>query len=287
MEAGIRIGEEVKAKGSALVLGLDPRPSRMPEEYRGRGRAGITAFHAELLGVCAPFVVAVKVQIAFFEVLGEEGLAAYAETCRLAREAGLAILGDVKRGDIGSTAEAYAEIHYRWADWLTLHPWLGRDSVEPFLRRCGGEGKGAFVLVATSNPSWEEFQGVPDGDGRPMYLRVAAAVADWNEECAGPDGYGPVGAVVGATHPEVHRAVRAALPRSWLLMPGVGAQGARIGDLGAAFDAEGLGVLLPVSRGLAACFEPGDPDWRERVRARAEELRAELRAAVPALAGGR
>jgi len=280
-----RLEALVCERGSSLVLGLDPRVERLPRGYAEQGAAGVTTFHAKLVELCAPYVVGIKPQIAFFEALGVDGLERYAETCQLGREAGLVVVGDVKRGDIGSTAEAYAKAHFEWADALTLHPYLGTDSVEPFLARCRDSGRGVFVLTVTSNASWAEFQDLRVGDGTPVYVKVAQAVDAWNASCGTDTAFGPVGCVVGATHPEVLARVRASAPRSWLLLPGVGAQGASIGELATAFDSRGLGALLPVSRGLASCFDPGDPAWEDKVVARAKQLVAQIRAAVPVLSG--
>jgi orotidine 5'-phosphate decarboxylase subfamily 2 len=280
-----RLTTLVRERGTSLVLGLDPRPAWMPARYAAQGGDGITAFHEKLIELCAPYVVGIKPQIAFFEALGVEGLARYAETCALGREAGLVVIGDVKRGDIGSTAEAYASAHFEWADALTLHPYLGGDSIEPFLTRCRDSGRGVFVLTVTSNASWSEFQDIRDADGVPVYVRVAEAVDRWNATCSSDAGFGPVGCVVGATHPEVLARVRATAPKSWLLLPGVGAQGANVGDLSAGLEARGRGALLPVSRGLASCFDPADDGWEGKVVAAAKQLVAEIRAAVPALTG--
>jgi orotidine-5'-phosphate decarboxylase len=272
------LADAVRRKHSALVLGLDPRPEQMPVAYHD-GVAGVIRFHARLIELLAPHVIAIKPQIAFFEALGVDGLRAYAGTGALGRAAGLVVIGDVKRGDVGSTAEAYARAHYQWADWLTVNPYLGDDSLEPFLAFCRERGKGVFVLCATSNPGWQRFQAAKLADGRPLYEHVAAAIAEWNASCAvGAAGYGPVGAVAGATHPEALRRLRAAMKESWLLLPGVGAQGARLADLAPAFDAAHLGAVVPVSRGLTACFAPDDPRWEAKVVAAAQALVAEYRA---------
>lgn len=275
-----RLEQAVRGKRSPLVLGLDPRPERMPTEFRG-GLDGITGFHAQLIDVLESSIVAIKPQIAFFEALGIDGLRLYAETCRLARERGLVVIGDVKRGDIGSTAEAYARAHFAWADILTVNPYLGDDSIEPFLAVCREQGKGIFVLCATSNPGWTRFQSVEDSNGRPLYLRVADAIAEWTADDSGR--WGPIGAVVGGTHPAIFHSVREVVPRSWLLLPGIGPQGARPRDFAPAFAEDGTGVVTPVSRGLASCFEPDDPEWVQRVEQQAAALIAELRAGVPAL----
>jgi orotidine-5'-phosphate decarboxylase len=268
--------KQVLQKRSALVLGVDPRLDKVPFAYPGL--EGLLAFHQKLIEICAPYVVGIKPQIAFFEALGTEGLALYAETCAMGREAGLAVIGDVKRGDIGSTAEAYARAHFAWADWLTVNPLLGADSVEPFLKFCREEGKGVFILCATSNPSWRQFEGIVDEEGQAVYQHIGDAISGWNRSCLREgEALGPVGAVIGATHPEIAKELRGRMPDSWFLLPGVGAQGGRVEDLGEAFLPDGTGALLPVSRGLGACFEPGDEDWEAKVTAKAAALVAEYR----------
>lgn len=283
-----RLTSQVKSKGSPLFLGLDPRPDRFPVAYQGKGIEGLLAFHDRLIEVLAPYVAGIKPQIAFFEQLGVEGFSAYAACCDYGRNHGIEVLGDVKRGDIGSTAEAYAKAHFAWAESLTLNPYLGEDSIQPFLEPCRQDGKGIFVLCVTSNPSWSQFQDRRDAEGRPLYAAVAEAIRGWNQACKpSGDRYGPVGAVVGATHPSVLLEIREILTESWLLLPGVGAQGASIADLSIAFDSEGLGAILPVSRGLASCFDPTDPDWEKVVVGKARSLLTEIRAAVPVLGEGR
>lgn len=212
-----------------------------------------------------------KPNIAFFEAFGGTGYQAYETVCGLARAAGLLVLADIKRGDIGSTAEAYAEGHYQLADAVTLHPYLGADSVAPFLKACKAErgGKAVFVLVRTSNPGARDFQDLPvrskDGQERALCDVVAAAVSDWGKDLPRAEGYSPVGAVVGATWPQELERLRKLLPHSWLLLPGVGAQGAAVRDLAAAFDARGLGALVNQSRGVMQAFSPGDTDWLARI----------------------
>lgn len=277
-----RIAAKVRERRSPLVLGLDPRPERMPPEFRAE-HDGVRRFHRRLLELVHDSVVAIKPQIAFFEVFGEDGLRMWADTCALGRDFDLPLIGDVKRGDIGSTADAYARAHFEWADVLTVQPYLGDDSIEPFLAHCRDAGKGIFVLCATSNPGWTRFQAVEDAQGAPLYARVAEAIDEWNSSCEVRDAWGPVGAVVGATHAEALPVVRAKAPRSWLLLPGVGAQGARVRDVAAAFDERGLGALVPVSRGIASCFEPSDPAWEDAVRASTAALLDEARE-LPAFA---
>ncbi|MCA8968720.1 MAG: orotidine-5'-phosphate decarboxylase [Planctomycetes bacterium] len=276
-----RIAARVRDVGAPVVLGLDPRPDRMPPSFRD-GVDGVRRFHSRLLELIGDLVVAVKPQIAFFEAFGEDGLRAWADTCALVKERDLVVIGDVKRGDIGSTAEAYAKVHFRWADILTVHPLLGDDSIEPFLRPCRDEGKGIFLLCATSNPGWSRFQAIEDRDGVPLWARIAEAIEEWNASCPSHAGYGPVGAVVGATHPEILARVRELAPSAWLLLPGVGAQGATIEEVLSACDTNGLGALVPVSRGIASCFDPEDPDWETKVRQGAEALVAAARKPVDA-----
>lgn len=271
-----RIAQRIDRIGAPIVLGLDPRPDKMPAAFRGE-HDGVRRFHRRLLELTHDLIVAVKPQIAFFEAFGEDGLRMWADTCELVKQQDLVVIGDVKRGDIGTTAAAYAEAHFRWADILTLHPLLGDDSVAPFLDACRNEGKGVFVLCATSNPGWARFQATEDRAGVKLFERIAEAIEEWNAGCPHHDGYGPVGAVVGATHPDILTRVRARAPHAWFLLPGVGAQGATIADVATAFDARGLGALVPVSRGLASCFEPDDEDWEAKVRASAEALVAAAR----------
>ncbi len=278
-----QLSAAVVAKRSPLVLGLDPRPERMPPAFRD-GAHGIVRFHERLIGLLRDFVVAIKPQSAFFELLDEDAFAAWRDTCAMGRDAGLCVIGDVKRGDIGSTATAYAEAHFRHADVLTVHPYLGDDSIDPFLAHCTDGGRGIFVLCATSNPGWRRFQAIEDRQGRPLWSHVADAIAEWNDRCRAPDApLGPVGAVVGATHPDLLVRARSAMPASWLLLPGVGAQGASAADVAPAFLPDGTGALLPVSRGLASCFEPGEVAWESAVVAAAAAILAEVRAGVPAL----
>jgi orotidine-5'-phosphate decarboxylase len=228
--------------------------------------------------VLARHVAVVKPNIAFFEAHGADGFRAYEVTCALAKSHGLLVIGDCKRGDIGSTATAYADGHFRWADAVTLHPYLGRDSVEPFLDRCrdGKNGKGVFILVRTSNEGARDFQDLTV-DGAPLCDRIAAAVTAWGKDLPVAEGYCPVGAVVGATWPQELARLRALMPRAWLLLPGVGAQGAKVQDLAAAFDRRGLGALINQSRGVMQVFRPTDSDWLERIDRAAKSFADECR----------
>ncbi len=261
------------------VVGLDPRLEALPSEVLPGAPPAerIVAFYREVLPLLAPHVPLVKPNIAFFERYRAAGFGAYEATCRLAREQGLLVIGDIKRGDIGSTAEAYADGHLGLVDAVTLNPYLGEESLAPFLRAAREQGTGLFILVRTSNPSAEEFQGL-------VARQVARAVQRWSEEAApglgrgtGPGSrYSPVGAVVGATQTDEIAGFRQLMPRSWLLLPGVGAQGARIQDVRAAFDDQGLGGLVSQSRGVLEVFAPEDPDWRDQIAAAVARFAADV-----------
>lgn len=272
------------------MIGLDPRPDALPARLLpGAAPAErIVEFHRNVMPALARHAVAVKPNVAFFEAHGADGYRAYERTCALAREHGLLVVGDVKRGDIGSTAQAYAEGHFALADALTLHPYLGADSVAPFLDACRSQtaGRGVFVLVRTSNPGARDFQDLDVG-GEPLCDVVARAVTRWGADLPRAHGYSPVGAVVGATWPQELARLRGLLPHSWLLLPGVGAQGAKVGDLAAAFDDRGLGALVNQSRGVLQCFAPTADDWLERVERAAAAFAAECNAVARAARQGR
>jgi orotidine-5'-phosphate decarboxylase len=276
-----RLSERVLAGQAPIVIGLDPRLDALPAAVApGAAPAErFVAFYREALPVVARHAPCVKPNVAFFEAHGADGYRAYEQVCADARQHGLLVLGDIKRGDIGSTAEAYAEGHFRSADAVTLHPYLGLDSVEPFLRHCAPQrgGRGVFVLVRTSNPGAKDFQDLQVG-GEALCDVVARAVTRWGATLPQAHGYSPVGAVVGATWPQELARLRALLPHAWLLLPGVGAQGAKVQDLAAAFDARGLGALVNQSRGVMQCFAPGDADWLDRIDGAAAAFAAECRA---------
>lgn len=269
-----RLAAAVLSKGNPLAIGLDPRVDALPAEFHRQPSAAraIGDFCREVVELVADRVPCVKLQSAFFELHGHAGVAAYEATCDLARAHGLLVIGDVKRGDIGSTAEAYAEAHFRWADALTLHPLLGSDSVAPFLVSCRLD-KGVFLLVRTSNASARQFQDLRCGE-RTLSEHLAEAVRTWGEQTDAGHEYSAVGAVVGATYPEQLAGWRLAMPRAWFLLPGVGAQGGRVEDLAPAFDGRGLGGLIAVSRAATQCFEPGDRHWRRRIVASIDALEA-------------
>lgn len=301
-----RLLRAAKGKQSQVVVGLDPRLDSIPESIvkeaaaqHGQTPAGAAAaivrFNNEVLDAVCEAAVAVKLQIAFYERFGWEGLRAYAETVRAARARGLMIIGDVKRSDIGSTAEAYAAAHLpapsqsSWesppdfhVDAITINPLLGWDGVAPFVERAAAAGCGLFVLVKTSNPSSAEFQDLESARA-PLYEHLAAAVAHWGEAHRGECGYSLLGAVVGATFPKALGELRALMPHSIFLVPGFGEQGGAAGDVTAAFDREGRGALICSSRGVIYAYrqEPyaqtyGVGNWQAAVAAAAQEMRQEI-----------
>jgi orotidine-5'-phosphate decarboxylase len=272
---GDRIATEVGRKRSQLVVGLDPQPDLFPVELRG----DVSRFCCGIVDAVAPHAVAVKPQLAFFEALGPAGMAAFDEVCRYARRAGLLVIVDGKRGDIGSTARAYAAAYLEGdeplADALTVNPWLGRESVEPYLsaaRRCG---TGIFCVVKTSSGG-ADVQDVVLSDGRPMWHHVAKLVAEWGEDLVGEGGLSSVGAVVGATHPRAVGEARRLMPQAVLLLPGLGAQGADAAQLARAFTSGPAGALVAASRSVIYASRAGGGDFRSAAGAEAARLRQEV-----------
>lgn len=262
-----RLAEAVRTKGTPLCVGLDPRAEMLPAALcRGEPAAAYEEFCLRVLDIVAPHVGVVKPQSAFFEALGPSGFTALQRVMRRAKELKLVTILDAKRGDIASTAEAYAEAAFRAfdADALTVNPYLGRDSVEPFLHRARRDGRGLFILVRTSNPGAGQFQDLVC-DGKTVCRHVAAAVAAWGRENLGSSGYSDVGAVVGATHPAELAELREALPQSWMLIPGYGAQGGSAADVVKAIRPDGLGAIVNSSRGITFPFKPGDRDWEQQI----------------------
>jgi len=283
-----RLAEAVLTKASPVVVGLDPDPARMPKELLSSTSSGdpredtaqaIREFNAAVIEQVAPYACAVKPQIAFYEACGPPGIQAFEDTIQMAHDAGLLVISDVKRGDIGSTAQAYAAAHLLApvsGDAITVNPYLGTDSIQPFLDACGTVGGGLFVLVRTSNPSAGEIQDLCP-DERPVHEHVARLVATWGDAFVGSCGYSSIGAVVGATAPAELRKLRELLPCAWFLIPGVGAQGGAAADVAPAFDDRGLGAVINSSRAILYAFgDPSSRDWRTPIGTAARQLRDEL-----------
>jgi orotidine-5'-phosphate decarboxylase len=278
-----RLADAVRRKGP-LCVGIDPRWESLPQSIRdahSEPAAAFESFSRKVLELVAPFSAVVKPQAAFFELLGPAGMMAMKSVLAAAKQMGFVTILDAKRGDIASTAEAYAQAAFgpTWdADSLTINPYLGRDAVEPFLTAAKAASRGVFVLVRTSNPGAGLFQDLPC-DGQPLYRKVASEVATWNESTLGSCGLGDVGAVVGATHPRELAELRAAMPKVWLLVPGYGAQGATAADVKVAYGADGLGAVVNSSRGVTFPFKPDDPNWEAKVVEAARKAAAELKPA--------
>ena len=288
-----RLAEAVERKRSQLVVGLDPRLELIPVEVRGdahlaRAQAAdaVRRYCCGLVDAVCPSVVAVKPQLAFFEALGADGFRAFEDVSAYARSAGLLVIADAKRGDIGSTARAYAAAFVESqdgrepvADAVTVNPYLGRDSIEPFLHAARREGAGVFCVVKTSNAGSADVQDAVLTDGRPVWQHVASLVAEWAEEAVGDRGTSSIGAVVGATYPRAVGEARRLMPQSVLLLPGVGAQGATPADVARAFTSGPASALVSASRSIIDAYRGGGVDWRTAAGAEASRLRDEVWAA--------
>jgi orotidine-5'-phosphate decarboxylase len=270
-----RLAAEVERKRSQIVVGLDPRRDLLPVELRG----DVARFCCGIVDALAPHAVAVKPQLAFFEALGVEGAAAFEKVCAYAHRAGLLVIADGKRGDIGSTARAYAAAYLddenARADALTVNVYLGRESVEPYLAAVRRRAKGLFCVVKTSNAGGD-VQDVTLSDGRPMWHHVAGLVSEWGADLVGERGLSSVGAVVGATHPRAVREARKLMPQAVLLLPGVGAQGGSPRDLERAFTSGPASALVTSSRSVIYSFRGSKADFRTAAGAEAARLRREV-----------
>jgi orotidine-5'-phosphate decarboxylase len=295
-----RLTAAVERRGNPVVVGLDPRYDELPAGLR-RGAAwteqaaAYLEFCKGVIDVVAELVPAVKPQSAFFEQLGPPGLITLGQVIEYAHRKGLVVILDGKRNDIGSTATAYAEGYLGqspkspWgADALTVSPYLGDDSLSPFVDRARERGAGLFVLVKTSNPGGGLFQDLV-ADGRPIYRHVAEHVEKLAQQSTGQCGYGIVGAVVGATYPEQAIELRGVMPHAWFLVPGYGSQGATARDVAGAFDSRGLGAMISNSRALIFAHSRreyadkfGAARWQEAVAAATRQMIAELKADTPA-----
>lgn len=298
-----RLDAAVRRRANPVLVGLDPRTDMLPEGILPQGDANdgseqakaFAQFCRGLIDVVAPLVACVKPQAAFFEHLGPPGMVALAEIVAYARQKGLLVILDAKRNDIGSTATAYAEGFLgpggqsAWgADAMTVSPYLGDDSLQPFVDVATERAAGVFVLVKTSNPGGGMFQDLV-ADGRPLYRHVAQYVEGLALQTAGDCGYGSVGAVVGATYPEQLAELRAAMPHTWFLVPGFGSQGGTAGDVAAAFDPRGGGAIINSSRAIIFAYRRreyaerfGPARWQEAVEAATRDMIEQLRSETPA-----
>ena len=297
----------IRKTKAPIVVGLDPMLNYVPKHLQDKafqelgetleGAAeAIWQFNKAIVDATCDLIPAVKPQIAMYEQFGIAGLEAFKKTVDYCKEKGLVVIGDVNGGDIGSTSAAYAVAHLGHVqvggksylpfgeDFATVNPYLGSDGVAPFMKICKEEKKGIFVLVKTSNPSSGEFQDQLV-DGKPLYELVGEKVAAWGEELMG-DEYSYVGAVVGATYPEMGKALRKIMPKAYILVPGYGAQGGKGKDLAHFFNADGLGAIINSSRGIIAAYKQeqyaqfGEENFGDASRAAVEDMLADIREAL-------
>lgn len=281
---------------SAVVVGLDPKPNLLSSRQERDGAASAralaksyVAFAHDVVDAVADVALAIKVQIACYEALGLPGVRAYVDTIKAIKRRGIPVIGDIKRGDIGISSSGYLDAHFGSiaskggydADAVTLSPYLGFDTIEPWMNACSTGGKGLFLLVRTSNPSARDLQDLQVG-GAPLYFSVAGLVDRWGVPVRGTSGYSSIGAVVGATYPAELLAIRRAHPSLWILVPGYGAQGGTAADVAPAFDARGAGLLVSSSRGILAAYRESEKlgvGAIDHVRRAATSMRDDLRAA--------
>ena len=302
-----KLVQNIKKTNAPIVVGLDPMLNYIPEHVQKKAFAeygetlegaaeAIWQFNKEIVDKTYDLIPAVKPQIAMYEQFGIPGLMAFKKTVDYCKEKGLVVIGDIKRGDIGSTSAAYAVGHVGRVqvgskvyvpfdeDFVTVNPYLGSDGVNPFIKVCKEENKGIFVLVKTSNPSSGEFQDQLI-NGKPLYELVGEKVAAWGAEHMGDD-YSYVGAVVGATYPEMGKVLRKVMPKTYILVPGYGAQGGKGKDLVHFFNEDGLGAIVNSSRGIIAAYKQdayakfGPENFGEASRAAVEDMVADIKGAL-------
>jgi orotidine-5'-phosphate decarboxylase len=305
-----QLTRKIEQLGAPIVVGLDPMLDYIPEQIlrkayseKGENLEGVAEaiwiFNKGIIDATYDLIPAVKPQIAMYEQFGIEGLRVFKKTIDYSKEKGLVVIGDIKRSDIGSTSSAYATGHlgkvtiggkqYRGfdEDFITLNPYLGSDGIQPFIDVCKEENKGLFILVKTSNPSSGEFQDQLI-NGRPLYELVGKKVAEWGELHMG-DHYSYIGAVVGATYPEMGKILRKLMPKTYILVPGYGAQGGRAEDLVHYFNKDGLGAIVNSSRGVIAAYKLkayekfGPEGYAEASRQAVIDMREDLKKAWKAV----
>lgn len=297
---------KIKQMNNPTVIGLDPRYDILPECIRKKypqtvegACQGFLEFNKALIDATYDIIPAVKPQIAFYEMFGIEGMKVFDETCKYAKSKGMIVIADMKRGDIGTTAQAYSnaaigrtpigEINHSIFDveFVTVNPYLGTDGVKPFVDDCAKYGKGIFVLVKTSNKSSGELQDIKTEDGEELYKKVAKLVNEWGKDLVGEHGYSSISAVVGATYPKQLQELRETMPHSYFLIPGYGAQGGKAEDIALGFDKNGLGGIINASRSLICAYKSekwkdkyAEEQYAEATRAEAIRMRDELNGAI-------
>ena len=306
MNAIDRLIDKIKQTNNPTVMGLDPRFDMLPkcvtDKYdktlEGVSKA-ILEYNKALIDETCDIIPAVKPQIAFYEMFGIPGLEAFKETCKYAKEKGMIVIADIKRGDIGSTAQGYSnaflgktkigdhEESIFDVDFVTVNPYMGTDCVKPFVEDCKKYDKGIFILVKTSNPSSGELQDLKLENGKEVYMQVAELVEKWGEDLVGKYGYSSVAAVVGATYPEQLEQIRSKAPHTYFLIPGYGAQGGKAEDIALGFDKNGLGGIVNASRSLMCAYKSEiwknqftEEEYAKATRAEALRMKEELQTAI-------
>ena len=297
---------KIKQTNNPTVIGLDPRYEMIPscvrekytEDLEGVSKA-IVEFNKNLIDNVFDIIPAVKVQIAFYEMYGIEGIKAFKETCNYAKEKGMIVIADAKRGDIGSTAQGYSnaflgrttvgdkQIPIFDVDFVTVNAYFGIDCVKPFIEDCKKYNKGIFVLVKTSNPSSGELQDLKIENDEEIYTRIGKLVENWGEELQGEYGYSSIAAVVGATYPKQLQSLRKTLPHTFFLIPGYGAQGGKAEDIALGFDSSGIGGIINASRSLMCAYKSDkwkdkftEEEYMKATRAEAIRMKEELNDAI-------
>ena len=302
MNAIDRLINKIKETNNPTVIGLDPRYELLPkcvlEKYpntlEGISQA-IVEYNKALIDETYDVIPAVKPQIAFYEMFGIPGMKAFEETCKYAKQKGMIVIADIKRGDIGSTAQGYSNAYLGKTkieekeesifdvDFVTVNPYMGTDCVKPFIDDCKKYGKGIFILVKTSNPSSGELQDVKLENGEEVYVKVAKLVEEWGKYLIGENGYSSIAAVVGATYPKQLKEIREIAPHTYFLIPGYGAQGGKVEDIALGFDKNGLGGIVNASRSLMCAYKSelwkdkfAEKDYAKATRAEALRMKEEL-----------
>lgn len=297
-----RLIDQIKQMNNPTVMGLDPRYDMLPkcviqnysQDLEGASKA-IVEYNKALIDATYDIIPAVKPQIAFYEMFGIEGMKAFQETCEYAKTKGMIVIADIKRGDIGSTAQGYSNAYLGKTtigkieksifdvDFVTINPYMGTDCIKPFIEDCQRYGKGIFILVKTSNPSSGELQDMKLENGEEVYTHVVELVEKWGKSLRGEYGYSSVSAVVGATYPEQLKQLRSMAPHTYFLIPGYGAQGGKAEDIALGFDQNGLGGIVNASRSLMCAYRSDrwkhqyeEKDYAQATRAEAIRMKEEL-----------
>lgn len=298
--------DKIKETNNPTVIGLDPRYDMLPNSIKSKYGTdlkdvckAILEYNYKLIDSVCDIVPAIKPQIAFYEMFGTDGIQAFCDTCKYAKSKGMIVIADMKRGDIGTTAQGYSnaaigetpvgEKNYSIfdVDFVTVNPYLGTDGIKPFVEDCKKYNKGIFVLVKTSNKSSGELQDLKLEDGKTVYEKVAELVNEWGKDLVGEYGYSSISSVVGATYPKQLEELRSIMPSSYFLIPGYGAQGGKAEDIALGFDEKGLGGIVNASRSLMCAWKSdrwkekfSDEQFAEATRAEAIRMRDELNGAI-------